>query len=159
MQLLLAIYLLGALRLRVVHVQSSRGTTHPQNTGQPVQKYDLNLEMGRKVLNSSAFSLLIILLPYPFGHFVGVCIPVMVVQDEDRRHYRRRHHEHDAIEIGSCKTQIVLIPFLHFLLLLLYPPRSGTASDVAGIVSATIFKNTVNDRRIVTPVKEVQEGN
>lgn len=30
-------------------------------------------------------------------------------------------------------------------------PRSGTASDVAGIVSATMFKKTVNDSRIVTP--------
>lgn len=30
-------------------------------------------------------------------------------------------------------------------------PKSGTASDVAGIVSATIFKNTVNDSNIVTP--------
>jgi len=28
---------------------------------------------------------------------------------------------------------------------------SGTASDVVGIDSATKFKNTVNDRRIVTP--------
>lgn len=32
-----------------------------------------------------------------------------------------------------------------------YVPRSGTASDVAGIVSATIFRNTVKDSRIVTP--------
>lgn len=31
-------------------------------------------------------------------------------------------------------------------------PNNGTASDVAGIVSATIFKNTVNDSKIVTPV-------
>jgi len=30
-------------------------------------------------------------------------------------------------------------------------PNNGTASDVAGIVSATIFKNTVNDSKIVTP--------
>ena len=30
-------------------------------------------------------------------------------------------------------------------------PNNGTASDVAGIVSATIFKNTVRDNRIVTP--------
>lgn len=32
-------------------------------------------------------------------------------------------------------------------------PNSGTASDVAGIVSATIFRNTVNDSKIVTPGK------
>ena len=32
-------------------------------------------------------------------------------------------------------------------------PMRGTASDVVGIDSATKFKNTVNDRRIVTPAK------
>lgn len=32
-------------------------------------------------------------------------------------------------------------------------PNNGTASEVAGIVSATIFKNTVNDNKIVTPTK------
>lgn len=37
---------------------------------------------------------------------------------------------------------------------LLHSPKSGTASDVAGIVSATIFRNTVNDKRIVTPARE-----
>lgn len=36
-------------------------------------------------------------------------------------------------------------------------PNNGTASDVAGIVSATIFKNTVNDSKIVTPVKNERE--
>lgn len=30
-------------------------------------------------------------------------------------------------------------------------PRSGTASDVAGIVSATMLRKTVSDKRIVTP--------
>lgn len=30
-------------------------------------------------------------------------------------------------------------------------PRRGTASDVAGIVSATILRKTVRDNRIVTP--------
>lgn len=34
-----------------------------------------------------------------------------------------------------------------------YVPSSGTASDVAGIVSATMFRNTVSDSRMVTPVK------
>lgn len=38
-------------------------------------------------------------------------------------------------------------------------PNNGTASDVAGIVSATIFKNTVNDSKIVTPVKCREESN
>lgn len=32
-------------------------------------------------------------------------------------------------------------------------PIKGTASDVVGIVSATKFKKTVNDSRIVTPVE------
>lgn len=32
-------------------------------------------------------------------------------------------------------------------------PIRGTASDVVGIDSATKFKNTVNDSRIVTPAK------
>lgn len=46
----------------------------------------------------------------------------------------------------------------HFLLILanfgfLHKPIRGTASDVVGIDSATKFKNTVNDSRIVTPVK------
>lgn len=36
---------------------------------------------------------------------MGVCIPVMVVQDEDRRYNRGRHHEHDAIEVGSWKDE------------------------------------------------------
>lgn len=30
-------------------------------------------------------------------------------------------------------------------------PKRGTASDVTGIVSATIFKKTVNERRTVIP--------
>lgn len=30
-------------------------------------------------------------------------------------------------------------------------PSKGTASEVAGIVSATMLRNTVSDRRIVTP--------
>lgn len=37
--------------------------------------------------------------------------------------------------------------FLYFFNL----PNSGTASDVAGIVSATILRNTVSDSKIVTP--------
>lgn len=32
-----------------------------------------------------------------------------------------------------------------------HSPRRGTASEVAGMVSATIFKKTVNDNKIVTP--------
>lgn len=32
-----------------------------------------------------------------------------------------------------------------------YVPNNGTASDVAGIVSATMLRNTVSESRIVTP--------
>lgn len=32
-----------------------------------------------------------------------------------------------------------------------YVPSSGTASDVAGMVSATILRKTVSDSRMVTP--------
>lgn len=38
-------------------------------------------------------------------------------------------------------------------------PSRGTASEVAGIVSATIFRNTVRDKRMVTPAKEVRSTN
>jgi len=31
-------------------------------------------------------------------------------------------------------------------------PNNGTASDVAGIVSATIFRKTVKESKIVTPI-------
>ena len=31
-------------------------------------------------------------------------------------------------------------------------PNKGTASDVAGIVSATIFRKTVKESKIVTPM-------
>lgn len=33
-------------------------------------------------------------------------------------------------------------------------PKSGTASEVAGIVSATILRKTVNESKIVTPKKD-----
>lgn len=33
-----------------------------------------------------------------------------------------------------------------------YVPSRGTASEVAGIVSATMFRKTVSESRIVTPV-------
>lgn len=32
-----------------------------------------------------------------------------------------------------------------------YVPSSGTASEVAGIVSATMLRNTVRDSKMVTP--------
>lgn len=43
-------------------------------------------------------------------------------------------------------------PLIVVLLLLFFDlPKSGTASLVAGMVSATTCENTVRDRRIVTP--------
>lgn len=38
-------------------------------------------------------------------------------------------------------------------------PNKGTASEVAGIVSATIFRNTVKDNKIVTPKKKKKKKN
>jgi hypothetical protein len=35
-------------------------------------------------------------------------------------------------------------------------PIKGTASDVAGIFSATIFRKTVNDNKIVTPARKLE---
>lgn len=35
--------------------------------------------------------------------------------------------------------------------MIFFLPRRGTASEVAGIVSATILRKTVKDKRIVTP--------
>lgn len=37
-----------------------------------------------------------------------------------------------------------------------YVPNSGTASEVAGIVSATMFRKTVSDSKIVTPEVEYE---
>lgn len=36
-------------------------------------------------------------------------------------------------------------------------PISGTASEVVGIDSATRLRNTVNERRIVTPANETEK--
>lgn len=33
---------------------------------------------------------------------MSVGVPMMVVEDENRRYDRRSHHEHDAIEVSSC---------------------------------------------------------
>lgn len=38
-----------------------------------------------------------------------------------------------------------------------YLPSSGTASEVAGIVSATMFRKTVSDSKIVTPESRQQK--
>ena len=38
---------------------------------------------------------------YPAGHLVGVCLAVVVVEDHDGGDHAARHHEHDAVEVGS----------------------------------------------------------
>jgi len=38
---------------------------------------------------------------YPMTHFMGVSIPMMIIQDEDRADHTTGHHKHDAIEIRS----------------------------------------------------------
>lgn len=38
-----------------------------------------------------------------------------------------------------------------------YVPSKGTASEVAGIVSATMLRNTVSDSKIVTPEQNAND--
>ena len=38
----------------------------------------------------------------PGGHGVGVRLAVVVVEDHDGGDHAARHHEHDAVEVGSC---------------------------------------------------------
>ena len=33
---------------------------------------------------------------------MGVRQSMVVVEDHDRRHHGRGHHEHDAVEVGAC---------------------------------------------------------
>ena len=33
---------------------------------------------------------------------MGVCLAVVVVEDHDGGDHAARHHEHDAVEVGSC---------------------------------------------------------
>lgn len=98
---------------------------------------------------------------YPFRHFVCVRVTMMVIQNKNCTDDTTSNHEHDAIKVCTWeknydndlerklkKSRNNLEKKNSFLLNL---PNSGTASDVAGIVSATMFKNTVRDKRIVTP--------
>lgn len=43
--------------------------------------------------------------PYPGRHLMSVCVPVMIVEDEDGRYHRGGHHEHDAVEVGTCGNE------------------------------------------------------
>ena len=38
---------------------------------------------------------------HPAGHLVCVGLAVVVVEDHDGGHHGARHHEHDAVEVGS----------------------------------------------------------
>ena len=68
----------------------------------------------------------------------------MVVEDHDGGHDAGGHHEHDAVEICACGefnwigTDWVQLP-------------SNGLSEVIGMISTTMFRNTVRDIRIVIP--------
>ncbi len=40
------------------------------------------------------------IVTYPVWHFMGVCQPVMVVENHDGGDHAAGHHEHDAVEVG-----------------------------------------------------------
>ena len=40
---------------------------------------------------------------HPVWHLVGVREPVVVVEHHDGGDHARRHHEHDAVEVGACQ--------------------------------------------------------
>jgi len=44
---------------------------------------------------------------HPAGHLVHFRSSMVVVEDDDRQHDRRCHHEHDAIEISAYAQSIV----------------------------------------------------
>ena len=67
----------------------------------------------------------------PGGHGVSVRLAVVVVEDHDGRHHAARHHEHDAVEIGTCH----LIHFNH-LIYLLY------------VIKYIMLKHAVNKKKI-----------
>ena len=52
---------------------------------------------------------------YPVGHFVGVWEPMVIVEDHDCRDDTRGHHEHDAVEIGSCSCRCIVFVFTNWL--------------------------------------------
>ena len=47
---------------------------------------------------------------------MGVCLAVVVVEDHDGGDHAARHHEHDAVEVGSCHliyfNQLIYLPIL-----------------------------------------------
>lgn len=59
-------------------------------------------DAGRRVKVQRSEYIGIAVKTHPFGHLVGVSVAMMVVEYENRRHDRRSHHEHYAIEVGSC---------------------------------------------------------
>ena len=54
---------------------------------------------------ASAMSLTII--PYPIWHFMGVCHPVVIVEDHDGGDAAGGDHEHDGSEVGPCNNKIL----------------------------------------------------
>ena len=51
-----------------------------------------------------------------------------------------------------------LIDFFVIVVVVQVVPNNGTASDVAGIVSATILRKTVKESKIVTPINLVKSS-
>ena len=55
----------------------------------------------------------------PGGHGVGVCLAVVVVEDHDGGDHAARHHEHDAVEVGSCHliyfNQLIYLPIIYVI--------------------------------------------
>lgn len=49
---------------------------------------------------------------YPWWHFVRVCVPMMIIENQDRRHYWWGHHKHYAIKVSSCTKKKPLVFFL-----------------------------------------------
>ena len=46
-----------------------------------------------------------LLVSHPIGHLMGVCQPVVVVEDHDGGHHAGGHHEHDAVEVCTWSEQ------------------------------------------------------
>ena len=83
------------------------GARHPQQPRHPLQEQQRNLgKFGAKYDNKGA---LVVMITHPLGHLVGVLLAVVVVEHQDGRHHARRHHEHDAVEVGACQQRLFII--------------------------------------------------
>ena len=50
---------------------------------------------------------------------MGVRLAVVVVEDHDGGDHAARHHEHDAVEVGSCHliyfNQLIYLPIIYVI--------------------------------------------